>query len=309
MAKMARTSVLTRLVHQEGKALAAPGLEEWRGETSRRRRLILGLLLTLILGILGQTRFSSPLEAGATSGTLLEDLHYQVDVLVWKDAVRGRLTLKSLGSGRYQAEISGQAQGLLGLLSGQRRDSYRTEMVCSQGKLLPVTYREESRRRGKYSLKEYRFHYDQGRVEMWQWKEAQRVMVRKWQAPLKEPIYDPLSAFYNLRLGAWGPLREGDTVKVAGIPYPQPEEIEVRMGPKTQEGRQAMVSFFNQACEDRRARVFVLANGSGVPTQAWTRVLSIGKIAGQLLPAGKSLDGGLPELPSGPGTLDQELGS
>jgi hypothetical protein len=297
-----------KLHHQIRAARTGTRREMSLREKSWPRRLTLALLLGLTLSTGGQAALIPAVKAAP--GALLEDLQYKADIWLWKDAARGRLTLKSLGSGRYQAEIFGQAQGALGVLSGQRRDSYRTEMVLSQGKLLPVVYQEESRRRGKHSLKEYRFDYAKGRIELWQWKENQKVMVRKWQAPLKEPMYDPLSAFYNLRLGALGPLKEGDTIRVTGIPYPKPDEIEVRIGPATPEGRQAMVSFFNASFENKRAFIHVLTDDNGVPTQAWTTVLSFGKIAGQLLPAGKSLQGGLPELLSGsePSTGDREVG-
>ncbi|MGB8990738.1 MAG: DUF3108 domain-containing protein [Desulfobaccales bacterium] len=231
---------------------------------------------------------------------MLEDLQYQVNVLSWKDAVRGRLTLKSLGGGLFLAEVSGQAQGFLGDLSGQRRDTYQTEMVWRKGKLLPLVYREEIRKRGKRSFKEYRFNYAQARVEMWQWKENSGKMVRKWQALLKGDMYDPLSAFYNLRLGTLGPLTQGDIVKVTGIPYPRPEDVEVRIGAATRDGREAMVSFSNGSIENRPVMVFVVIDGRRVPVHAWTHI-SFGKVTGELLPQGKALRGGLPEAAATPG--------
>ena len=240
----------------------------------------------------------SPVAAAAasTAGVVVEDLKYRVDFWLWEDAARGRLTLKSVGEGRYQAELSGEAQGLLGLLSGGRRDSYQTEMIYDRGKLLPVVYREESRRRGKHHLKEYRFDYSKKRLELWQLKERQGSLVLKWHTDLKDQVYDPLSAFYNSRLGLLGPLKDGETYQIAGIPYPAPETIEVSMGKQTQEGRQVMVALVNAAFEDKKGLVFILFNGEGAPVQAWTRVLGFGKIVGQLLPEGKSMKAGLPGI-------------
>jgi hypothetical protein len=233
--------------------------------------------------------------AAAAPGVPLEELKYQVDVWWWPDAVRARLLLTRLGPGRYLAEISGEARGVLNFISGQRRDCFQTEMVFSQGRLRPVVYREESRRKGKYRLKEYRFHYDQGRLELWQWHEGQGLKL-KWEAPLTETLYDPITAFYNYRLGVWGPLKEGETLKLSGIPYPRREDIEVRLGPETQEGRQVTVSLLNRAFEDQKGLVLVMFNPQGVPTQAWTRVLVFGKITGQLLPGSKPLTEKLGEL-------------
>lgn len=242
----------------------------------------------------------SPVGAAAssTSGAVVEDLKYRVDIWVLGDAARGRLTLKSLGSGRYQAELSGEPQGLLKLLSGERRDSYQTEMIYDHGRLRPVVYREESRRRGKHYLKEYRFDYSEKRLELWQLKERQGSLMLKWHTDLKEAIYDPLSAFYNSRLGLMGPIKDGETYHITGIPYPSPETIEVSLGRQTQEGRQVMVTLVNAAFEDKKGRVFILFNGEGAPVQAWTRMLGLGKIVGQLLPDSKSMKAGLPGIPS-----------
>jgi hypothetical protein len=232
---------------------------------------------------------------------LLEDLTFRVEYLLWKDVARAQLTLKSLGDGRYQAEISGEPLGMLKLLTGKdRRDSYRTEMIWRQGKLVPLIYREESRKRGKRYLKEYRFDYDQSRLELWQLKEGKGAMVRKWETTLKAPISDPLSAFYNCRLGLLGPIKDGQTFKVSGIPYPKPEEIEVRIGPETESGRKIMIAINNKAFENERGVVFAYLDGDRVPKQAWTSA-KVGKISGELLPGGKSLSRRPPELA---GTID-----
>jgi hypothetical protein len=232
--------------------------------------------------------------AATAKAEVLEDLKFRVEYLFWKDVAQAQLTLKCLGPGRYQAEIRGEPLGLLKLLTGPRRDSYQTEMVSRDGKLLPLIYREESHKRGKRYLKEYRFDYDQGVLELWQLKEGQGL-VRKWHTTLKDPVYDPLTAFYNCRLGLLGPIREGETFKVSGIPYPKPEEIEVRIGPETAAGRKIMIALHNNAFENDRGVVHAYLDNARVPQQAWTSA-RVGKINGRL-DGGKSLQGGLPGLP------------
>jgi hypothetical protein len=250
------------------------------------------LLLALCLALgLAASAWAGPAPEG-----LLEELHYRIDVLLWQDAARVRLTLKRLEPGRYQAEISGEPQGMLKRLSGQRRDSYQTDMVWRDGRLMPVVYREQSLRRGKKYLKEYRFDYAQGRLALWQWKEG-KGMARKWEEPLSGLIYDPLSAFYNCRLGIMGPVREGATFKIAGIPYPKPEEIEVRIGGETQEGLKAMVSIVNQVFHGGRGEIYAYLDGDKVPKQAWTMLFGYGKISGELLPGSKTLKESLAESP------------
>jgi len=74
------------------------------------------LLLALCLAVgLAASAWAGPAPEG-----LLEELNYRIDVLLWQDAVRVRLTLKRLEPGRYQAEISGEPQGVLKRLTGRR---------------------------------------------------------------------------------------------------------------------------------------------------------------------------------------------
>ncbi len=242
----------------------------------------------LILGFLGLSILLSPMTASSSEG-LLEDLHYKVDAWVWRDAAQAHISLKKTGEGKYVGEIFGETLGLARTLSGQRRDIYQTEMVYRDGRLTPVVYREESRRRGRRHLKEYRFLYSQGRLELWQWDDKEKQLFRKWETTLHESLYDPISAFYNYRLGFMGPVKAGDTLRVPGIPYPQPEIIEVRIGLEGEEGREAMVSLVNRAFENEKGVVYVTFNKDLVPTQAWTRVLVFGKIIGRLQPGSKFL--------------------
>ncbi len=262
-----------------GTAPAVPG-------RARRRGRLWGLAL-FTLALLA--------PVGTAAGeTWLEDLHFSVDVLMLRDAVRVRLTFQDLGDGKYRAEISGELQGALKAIGGERRDQYRTDMAWRHGRLLPLVYREESRRRKKRHLKEYRFDYARGKLEMWQEKGGK--MVRKWETPLTEAIYDPLSAFYNCRLGLLGPIRDGQVFKVAGIPYPKPEEMEVRIGPETPQGRKAMISVTGLDHRNKPGPVFALLDQQMVPRHAWTRVWGLGKITGELLPGGKGLQGLPPEV-------------
>ncbi len=258
--------------------------------------LILLFLSNLFCPAAGLAEPGTAAQAVVAQGKLLEDLNFRVEYLLWKEVARVRLTLTSLGPGRYLVELSGEPQGLMKALAGARRDSYQTEMIWRYGKFVPLVYREESRKKNKRYLKEYRFDYEKGQLELWQLKEDRGVMVRKWHTALKGPIQDPLSAFYNYRLGLLGPIKEGETLRLEGIPYPKPEEIEVRIGPETEGGRKVMISLNNQAFANERGTVFAYLDGSRVPRKAWTNIPDMGTISGELLPGGKPLNGTLPEM-------------
>jgi len=244
--------------------------------------LALGLLLTLVSHV-------------PAAEPLLEDLHYQLSVLAWRDAARARLTLKRLGPGRFVAEVTGETRGFIKAVAGERRERLETEMVWRDGRLLPLVYREESRRGKKRGFKEYRFDYPGRRLELWEWHNDEGL-VKKWETALGEPVYDPVTAFYNYRLGILGPTREGDTAAIPGVPYPRPETMEVRLGAKTGSGRQAMVSLANPLFGDDRGQVFARVDERLVPQQVWTTVYGI-TIRGKILPDSHLLPAGLKELP------------
>lgn len=251
----------------------------------------LGLAAILLMGLLIGP--AAPAWADAAPAVLLEELHYRIDVPLLRDALRARLTLKQLDGQHYQAEINSELQGALKELQGQRRDRYLTDMCWQNGRLMPTVYREQSLRQGKKHLKEYRFDYVQKRLELWQWKEG-KGLVRKWEGPLNEPIYDPLTAFYNCRLGVMGPVQEGSTIKIRGIPYPKPEEIEVRFGGKTAEGQKAMVTIIGPH-QGGQGEVFALLDPQKVPIQAWTSFMGLGQIRGELLPGSRPMKDSLME--------------
>jgi hypothetical protein len=218
--------------------------------------------------------------AGRDPGALVETLTYQVSVWPFENAARATVTMKQLGPDRYLAEIDGSAQGLLKVVTGGRRERASTEMALKQGRFVPLIYREESWRGSKRRLKEYRFNYAKGMLELWQLKEG-KGLKRKWQTRLDGKISDPLTAFYNFRLGALGELETGREMRLSGIPYPKPEEIVIRVGAEEKEGRRVMVHLMNRAFEDERGVVNVYFNPQGIPQEAWTRVRFFGKVSGR----------------------------
>jgi hypothetical protein len=256
------------------------------------------MFLTVALGataMLFPARTEPSAPAGmqpVAAGEMLEDLRYQVDVWVFKDAIDTQFTLERLDAKRYKAELKGRAQGLLGLISGQWRGNFSTEMVFSRGKFLPVVYREESQHRGKKNLNEYRFDYDKKVVELFKWDNGKKALTKRWQTGLNGPMYDALSFYYNQRLGGMNSGKQGETLTFQGIPYPKPEDIVLRIGGDSPQGRKIMITLDNRIFENERNQVYAFLDQDGVPTEAWTNVLKFGRITGTLLPGGKRLKNG-----------------
>jgi hypothetical protein len=211
-----------------------------------------------------------------------EILQYTVDAPLFKNAGSGTLSIRQLDRERFEGVIEGGTNGVIAVFSGHRRDRYSSTMRLKQGKLQPLLFIEESRTTKKHLYKEYRFDYDRRRLELWR-RGENGVLAREWETELTEPIYDPICAFYNFRIGGLGEIKGGDTISVAGIPYPRPETIIIRIGPQEPGNRQVAVTIRNRPFEEEIGLVHIRFDDEMVPLSAWTRVLAFGKLSGRLV--------------------------
>ncbi len=241
---------------------------------------IIGFLLLMFLASLGQPGVN---WAAPPAGDKLEELRYRVSLGIFDDVARVHLRLTQEGPNRYRADFAGATQGVWKLLSSLLPESYETEMLLEEGRLKPLVYREVFTDQGHHVRKEYRFDYSQNLLELWR-SEDQKELVKEWQVPLQKQIYDPLSLFYNLRLGTFGPLIGGETLRVPVVPTPEPREIVLHIGLEEAEGRKVMLEVAGKGVDSAVAGpYFLFASPKRVALQAWTRVPILGKLGGKLL--------------------------
>lgn len=251
------------------------------------RYFALALLIAVLLG--GPPAALPGAAPSATPGPqVLEDLKYRVDLWIFNDSVPARVVLSRLGDKHYRASISGQAKGVLALLSGNFRGEYSTDMIFTEGRFRPLVYREKTERRGKLHVTEHRFDYEAKRVEVWKWDRNKRALVKRWEGPLDDQLTDPLSFYYNQRLRL-GEIKEGDVVRLPTVPYPKPEEVVFRVGPLTPEGRRVTIILDDELLETEGREVQALLDQEGVATRAWAKFLRYGKVSGTLLPESRRL--------------------
>jgi hypothetical protein len=268
---------------------------KWSSDSgpSPRSRLVVpfGLMaLVLVLALSAPALAAVPAPASRPSpGKVLEELHYQVDVWIWRDALQAQVMFREMGPGRYRAEIDGQTQGLMSLFTGNWKGRLSTDMEYTQGKLQPLVYREISYKKGKKRVMEYRFNYAQKKVELWK-QEGDGAMAKTWETTLNGPMYDPLTFFYNRRLtGNSLGEKGGENLKFQGIPYPKPDDIIMRVGDKTSEGRKIMLEMGNRIYKGERNQVYANLDAEGVPTKVWTQIMKFGNVEITLQPGGKRL--------------------
>jgi len=236
--------------------------------------------------------------AAAPAPAVREDLEYQISLGPCADVGRVHIILQELEPGRYLAEVSGAAQGVWQLTSRWLPERYQAEMVYRDGRLVPLLYREEFLNQGQKVKKEYHFDYEHGHVTLW--RQAQGGdKVKKWEVPLKGPVYDPLTLFYNIRLGVFGPLLGGTTLRITVLPTPEPREMAFKIGAVKNKAREVMLD-----CRRSESKAvdqyFIFLGPEQVPTLAWTRVTLFGKLTGRLLNPGEIKKEGLLPLPPSP---------
>ncbi|MHB8068900.1 MAG: DUF3108 domain-containing protein [Desulfobaccales bacterium] len=255
-----------------------------------RAILVLLLCLAVVLGPTGEG------WAAAGGPKALEDLEYQISLGVWQDMARVHLRLFQVKPGRYRAEVTGAAQGAWKLLKSWLPERYESEMALEAGHLKPLVFREVFEAQGQRISKEYRFDYTGEVLEAWRGVDG-REPVKEWQIPLREPVYDPFTLFYNVRLGAMGPLKPGQILRVAAIPNPEPREMVINLGEKTGQGWKVMLTVKAKGGADEYGPYFLLLTSQKVPQTAWMRALGFAKLSGELLNPWVILKDGLPGAP------------
>jgi hypothetical protein len=256
-------------------------------------------LLLLVVFLLQLAPGPLPLAA-APAPAIREDLEYQISLGPCDDVGRVHIILKELEPGRYLAEVSGAAQGVWQLTSRWLPERYQAEMVYRDGRLVPLLYREEFLNQGQKVMKEYRFDHEHGHLTLWRQVQGSEK-IKKWEVPMKAPVYDPLTLFYNVRLGVFGPLPGGSTLRVMSLPTPEPREMVFMIGAVNDRGRKVMMEC--RRSETKEVNQYYLSlSPEQVPTQAWTRVPLFGKLAGRLVNPGEIKKEGLLGLPPSPAT-------
>jgi len=260
----------------------------------RAGRLCL-IIILFLLRLAPATLAAGPATLTAAP-EILENLEYQVSLGPWSDVARVHLVLKESEPGHYLAEFSGAAQGMWRLLNRWLPERYQTEMLFRDGRLQPMVYREEFQEKGHKILKEYRFDYDHSQLTLWRQVDGGEK-IKEWEVPLTGPVYDLLSLFYNVRLGALGPAPGGATLRVMVLPNPKPQELVFCIGAATDQGLKVMVNSCSPGAVDED-QYFIFVSPERVPILAWTRVILFGKLAGRLLNPGGIKKEGLLTLPT-----------
>lgn len=141
-----------------------------------------------------------------------EQLAYDVSFLWFKQLAEGSITLeRGEKPGTYLAVMEARTRGVASFVTRHRIEKHQTLMeIGPNGLLRPLQYSSHTFKGKGKSQKErrksYDFDYDSDRVVYKRVKNNQVTSNKEFPLESGEPVYDILSAFYNLRLEAFGQL-------------------------------------------------------------------------------------------------------
>jgi len=166
-----------------------------------------------------------------------EILKYDIDFWIFNRVGEGIATFRSLGDGRYEAFHEGKTLGLVGLITRNRRDVYRSVMrtINNGRRLIPLRFEEDvvigSNIRKRITVYDYAAR--KVTVETQKEEGNSREVVG---IPFGVLYDDPMTAFYNFRSGVYGKVEPGKIFTIRTVPRKEsPQPIRLTVASKKEE--------------------------------------------------------------------------
>jgi hypothetical protein len=197
----------------------------------------LWLVIFLLLGWPGDCAGMKPEDSIGDFFTG-EVLRYEVGFWLIDPVGGGVADFRSLGHGRYMVYHVGKAEGLVAWLTSYRREIYRSTMgsINNGKRLIPLRFEEYSVI-GEWFLKKTTIYdYQAHKVFTEQEKVGEPKRREEIEIPLGA-LYDPVTAFYNLRFGVYGKVEPGMEFILRTLPSKQPEIIRIKVASKEETER------------------------------------------------------------------------
>ncbi len=181
----------------------------------------------------GESIASSSSSENPSIGTLVgEHLVYDISFLWFDHLAEGSLDL-SAGKqpGTYLVTLEARTLGVAALVTRKRMVRYQTLMVLGlDGGLLPVWHsthdiRGEGNRR-KEKISKYTFDFSARTVRYEKEKNGRKYKDQWFELPAEGPVYDILTALYELRLGHFGSVAQ-QRILIPTFHHDGPQDIVV----------------------------------------------------------------------------------
>jgi hypothetical protein len=215
-------------------------------------------ILFLLLGLLTAARESFPQEGKRQIGERFggEDVQYEAGFWIFPAVGTGRAHFYDLGNSRFLLTHEGQAQGLAGWLTRNRKEIHRAWMgtVEQGGRLIPLRLEEESVIGDWVRQKTTLYDYSARKI-LTETRKDGEVSRESWEIPPGVYYDNPLTAYYNFRYGAYGKVAPGGEFVIRTIPRkgqgtfrvvvaPEKEAARLRENEPQKKGKDLLVRIF-----------------------------------------------------------------
>lgn len=261
------------------------------------------LILSVLLMLVPVSSFSAGRGALVSLPQLVgEDLEYGIDFLFFRRLAEGRLQFEETAQPDiYRVELVGRTLGIASWLAGDRTQTYSSLMqLMPDGSLSSIEHisKIKKKRWGKWTDREKVRHFDYRAGKVVEEKLKAGVIVSKAEHAIPEGVHpvDMLTAFYNLRIGVYGPLQPGNKIliptytgKEAGNGFAEIEvtvltaEEQKRHGYFPAEGLLLKAVIDPEIFETDSGNLFVWFDDSGVPERGIIEdMIGLGDVRGYL---------------------------
>ena len=240
-----------------------------------------------------------PKTQGSIGQTFLgEELTYTLSLLFFRNAGTYRINLRALPEKKqYLAEVRGQTQGFIGMVTWFRKDllTCRMEEVDDGKRLRPLELNDDwvigNRHRRTTTVFDYHHHQIVVTKER-----GERIRTKTIPLPEGETYYDAISGSYNFRFGVFGPIERGREYVVKIVPEKKYKTISIRVGSFNEEkaNRPSRSSFTDKAhfitlqvnkdlMRSKTGRIELWLSSKNVPTEGKVKdVIFFGDVVGTL---------------------------
>jgi hypothetical protein len=239
-----------------------------------------------------------PPEARPIDLMLGETLSYDVSFLWFRRLAEGTISLRpGPQPGQYVALLEARTLGLTAFLTRHRIERIETLMELGpEGLLRPLlhqahTIKGEGESRHE-RIRSYRYDHNARTVFYRNWKTGQAASERRYPMEKPGPVYDILSAFYNVRAGRFGALTRGRHVAIPTFTRRGTEDVVVARVAEQEQLRQSYFPPQSLLCKvlvnpetfgTRGRDIFVQFDERMVPQRAVVKnVIGLGDVRGIL---------------------------
>lgn len=169
-----------------------------------------------------------------------ERMVYRIGFWFFDNVAEGSISLEKEADGTYTGTLEAHTTGSVRRIILDRKDTYVSRMRLSEDgqRFIPVGFEKTVDKNGKVRRGTTVFDYEKHVMTWKSWGGGKEERGGEVAFPEDITPYDPVTAFYNLRYGVYGPLEKGKEFTIYSFPKEdRVPRISVRIATEDEMGR------------------------------------------------------------------------